>query len=100
MTTFRYDYERHAFQVSLEAKTFVKILKTDGGEFDLDAELALEHRASKVDFRTRAKRGLAVFNWRRDVGIRNSWYGSESHFVICDRAETSVWQDFAARSLP
>ena len=62
--------------------------------------MALEHRASKVDLRTRAKRGLAVFNWRRGVGIRNSSYGSEAHFVIYDRVEASVWQYFAARCLP
>src|SRR5690349_19546195 len=62
--------------------------------------MAFENRTSEADFSAGAKRGLAVFNWRRDVGIRNSWYGSESHFVICDRAEASVWQHFAARSLP
>jgi len=88
------------FQVSLEAKTLVKILKTDSGEFELNAELALEHRASKMDFRTGAKRGLAVFNWRRNVGIRNFWYESEGYFVIGDRVEASVRQDFVAWSLP
>jgi len=86
--------------VSLEAKTLVKILKTDGGEFELNAKLALEHRTSKTNFRPRAKGRLAVLNWRRDVGIRNSWHGSEGHFVICDRVEASVWQYFAARCLP
>ena len=86
--------------MSLEAKTLVKILKTDGGEFELNAELALEHRAGKMDFSTGAKRGLAVFNWRRNVGIRNSWDGSEGYFVIGYRVEARVRQDFVAWSLP
>lgn len=84
----------------LERSALDKILKTDGREFQLDAETAFEDRAREMEFGAGANENSAVLRWRCAVGIGDSRDGFEEHLVLNNRIQARVWEDLLDPTRP